>query len=369
MTIKNGETDINVSGALSQGLDLKAGELWRVSLRLLRTDGDVTITAEIDVTTDNKDADFDLEVPIPLYEFDTVFEAVYHGDKYATGGGYFNLSFMNIISGDDLLFEAFSIEGFMTLAGDTGNITLPAGDYRYEFNENYTGAPFTFLSYHEIGNQGAGTYYTARLSDTEPQSHLMVTSGVLTVAVEGKVYTVEGTFKDQDGKRFKCKFTGEIEFRDVNAPEQYTATLMQASSAVNQGEQFGKGVGSIIVLFEGMEIKGQEQIMTQWGVNFYGPLLGNEIAAGTYNANVGQADNFSFQRGYWLPPFDPTPTYFMQMSNVTGQAIILIDQAGAIEVARNGANYEITSEMTGTNVATGKRATVKCSYTGPINIQ
>lgn len=364
VSVKNGETVINIGGQPTKELDLKAGELWKLTLKMTRLDGDMTITAEIDTTPTDKEADIDLDIDVnvPTYEFSSVSFADYFRDELGTGTGYFNMTFKNDKASP--LFETFSIEGFMPLAA---NGTLPVGTYTYEAFDAYTGAESTFLGYHEVNSQPAGTYYTAKLAESDPVTVKQVKGGSISVTKDGANYTIVGTFTDQDGVEFKCTYSGAVTFVDVNNIEEYSFTLSTVNSATYDGVA-APNVGSITVqmtseldysTFKGYELK----------VRFFGPIDGNKIAEGTYNINTGVADNFSFEKGGAESGLIlPTGVVCQDMLG-GGQFNMAIDRSGTINVAFANDKYTITADLNGTNLKSRRRVHIVCSYTGAIDVQ
>nr|MDE7473627.1 hypothetical protein [Muribaculaceae bacterium] len=264
------------------------------------------------------------------------------------------------------LFEALNIEGFTTLDTD-GKAVLAPGTYTYEFNEEYTGSPMTFLSFHQV-NGAAGTYYMSTLNGTDNIEWFNVYGGTITVDLADDIYTINATLLNAENEERQFSYTGAIEFTDHTTRVSRTINI-DLTEAVAQyaGKYVGTQTDQMYITLTGMTVSATEMAMNQCALLLYTDS-DSEIPEGTYTmAGDYEKVPFTAQRGFILG--SPSPTYVYVASQVTGEAFYTIDQEGTIKVTKNGNNYTFDIDFVGTSLTTGELVRITSTFNGPISIK
>lgn len=339
------------------------------SISIIPEDDDRVATVVIPVTQKPR---VDVIMPTEV-DFEMVYLTEYMGDRYDKGTGYFNVTFMNVENAQDAIFESFRFEGFMPLAADgtQGYIAVSPGTYTYEFNENYTGTAYTFLSYYSVMSRSYGTSYTSTMQGTDHQILFPVFGGTLTIEDKGGGnYAFEANVVDHEGTAAKFTYTGPLQLDNIAVPKPvvYDVTTTRAT-CFYEGQFHSQNVDQISLYLAGEHEEGKDKIRYFLSALFYVPRgTSTEIPVGRYLAEgVTQKNPFTYQKG--SAPYG-LQTIFSYRTYLYGDSSISVNGDGYIDVAKNSNGiYTITAVMEGRNDDTRSDATVKVLYTGEIDIQ
>ena len=341
----------------------------------------------IAVTQAAKAGEPPIELPTEV-EFNMVYSAEYKGDTFGTGAGHFTVTFMNIVNMSQAIFESFTIEGFIPIPEDattSGFVPLPTGEYDYEFNETYTGTPFTFLSYYGVV-QNAGTFYMSTLHGLDKQLFYPVYGGSVTVSDQGYGNTkITADVINDQGQPMKLTFTGPLTLDNTTVPKEaaYNATFTSCQSAQNIGQYFEQPIREFELRFTKTSTVGQDNISERLILRFNTDLdasADGQIPSGRYfpftTEKYAKRAPYTYMRGG--ASFGITVgSYYVHQSELYGvENDILFDQDGGyIDVENHGnGTYTIAVRVIGTgyNISTlqvTQNVVVNCDFTGQITIR